>query len=85
MNPHHVPGHVIESRPGDAIVFHAHLWHASLNGRDRRQWSVEYFAWPQDDREVRELARLRQEWTEDPDWGPVRAEDAARLREAGVL
>jgi Phytanoyl-CoA dioxygenase (PhyH) len=40
MNPHQVPCYVIESEPGDVIVFHGHLWHAALNGRDRRQWSA---------------------------------------------
>jgi Phytanoyl-CoA dioxygenase (PhyH) len=58
MNPHHVPCHVIESRPGDAIFFHLHLWHAALNGRDRRQWSVEYVAFPKGDRERAELRQL---------------------------
>ena len=48
MNPHQVPCYVIENTPGDVIVFHSHLWHAALNGRDRRQWSVEYFAFPAD-------------------------------------
>jgi hypothetical protein len=85
VNPHHVPCHVIESRPGDAIFFHAHLWHAALNGRDRRQWSVEYFAFPRDERERAELRRLAPEWTEDPAWGPLYDADLERLRMAEVL
>jgi Phytanoyl-CoA dioxygenase (PhyH) len=85
VNPHHVPCHVIESRPGDAIVFHMHLWHAALNGNDRRQWSVEYFAFPEDDRDRAELQRLAPEWNEDPAWGPVYAADLERLRTAKVL
>jgi hypothetical protein len=85
MNPHQVPCYVIESKPGDAIIFHAHLWHAALNGRDRRQWSVEYFAFPTDERERSELGRLGPEWREEPEWGPVRARDVERLRKAGVL
>lgn len=85
MNPHHVPCHVVETTPGDAIVFAGHLWHAALNGRDRRQWSVEYHAFPADERERRELARLCPEWREEPAWGPMRVEDAARLVESGVL
>jgi hypothetical protein len=85
MNPHHVPCHVIESRPGDAIVFHGHLWHAALNGSDRRQWSVEYFAFPEDDRERAELQRLAPEWKEDPAWGPVYEADRERLKTAKVL
>ncbi len=85
MNPHQVPCHVVESKPGDVIVFHAHLWHAALNGRDRRQWSVEYFAFPLDERERSELRRLAQEWREEPEWGPVHTRDVERLRETGVL
>jgi hypothetical protein len=85
MNPHQVPYHAIESRPGDAIFFNLHLWHAALNGRDRRQWSVEYFAYPEDDRERAELQRLAPEWNEDPAWGPVYAADLERLRTAKVL
>jgi hypothetical protein len=57
----------------------------SLNGRDRRQWSVEYFAWPHDARQVSELRRLRNEWLEEPEWGPAYAADVERLRAAGVL
>jgi hypothetical protein len=85
MNPHHVPCYVIESKPGDAIIFHAHLWHAALNGRNRRQWSVEYFAFPTDERERSELGRLGPEWREEPEWGPVHAHDVERLRNVGVL
>jgi hypothetical protein len=85
MNPHQVPYHAIESRPGDAIFFHLHLWHAALNGRDRRQWSVEYFAYPEDDRERAELRQLAPEWSEDPAWGPLYEGDVERLRIADVL
>jgi hypothetical protein len=85
MNPHDVPCHVIESRPGDAIFFHLHLWHAALNGRDRRQWSVEYFAFPEDDRERAELRKLAPEWKEEPEWGPLYDADLERLRRAEVL
>jgi Phytanoyl-CoA dioxygenase (PhyH) len=85
MNPHQVPYHAIESRPGDAIFFHLHLWHAALNGRDRRQWSVEYFVYPEDDHERAELRQLAPEWKEDPAWGPLYEGDVERLRMADVL
>jgi hypothetical protein len=85
MNPHYVPCHVVETKPGDAIFFHMHLWHAALNGCDRRQWSVEYFAFPQDERERTELRRLAPEWKEDPAWGPQNDADLERLRRAEVL
>ncbi len=85
MNPHQVPCHVIESKPGDVIFFHAHLWHAALNGRDRRQWSVEYFTFPVNERERSELKRLGPEWREEPESGPVHARDVERLRKGGLL
>jgi Phytanoyl-CoA dioxygenase (PhyH) len=85
MNPHQVPCYVIENTPGDVIVFHTHLWHAALNGRDRRQWSVEYFAFPADEQERSELRRLGPEWRDEPEWGPVHTSDVERLQEAGLL
>jgi hypothetical protein len=41
-----LPGQPVETVPGDVIVVDEHLWHASLGGRDRRQWRVDYFADP---------------------------------------
>jgi hypothetical protein len=37
-----VPSHVITSRPGDVIVFDEHIWHASVGGKNRHQWSATY-------------------------------------------
>jgi hypothetical protein len=37
-----LPGHVVDTDPGDVIVFDEHLFHASAGGRDRRQWRVDY-------------------------------------------
>jgi hypothetical protein len=85
LNPHRVPCHAIECRPGDLVAFHVHLWHAALNGRDRRQWSVEYFAFPESEHERSELAKLAPEWRQEPEWGPSRSGDVQRLEEAGVL
>jgi hypothetical protein len=76
---------VLETEPGDLIAFHLKLFHASFKGRDRRQWSVEYFAWPREERERGELRRLRQEWLEEPEWGPAYTADVERLKEEGVL
>lgn len=50
------PGQPIGTRPGDMIIFDAHLWHASLGGRDRTQWSVSYVANPVNEAE-RDAAR----------------------------
>ncbi|OCC10561.1 phytanoyl-CoA dioxygenase family protein [Streptomyces sp. PTY087I2] len=40
------PGVVLDTVPGDVLVFDVHLWHASLFGRDRDQWSLSYAARP---------------------------------------
>lgn len=37
-----VPAHVIDSAPGDVIVFDEHLWHASVGGHNRHQWSADF-------------------------------------------
>lgn len=41
-----VPCHVIDSRPGDLIIFDERLWHASVGGRDRRQRSATFVGDP---------------------------------------
>ncbi|PRY36950.1 phytanoyl-CoA dioxygenase family protein [Umezawaea tangerina] len=46
------PGLALETDPGDVIVFDVNLWHASLSGRDRLQWSASYAAVPRDERET---------------------------------
>jgi hypothetical protein len=37
-----LPLYVAETQPGDVIAFDWHTWHASIGGRDRRQWTVSY-------------------------------------------
>ncbi|MCK6546431.1 phytanoyl-CoA dioxygenase family protein [Myxococcota bacterium] len=41
-----LPGHAVETHPGDVIVMHEHLFHASLGGSSRRQWRVDFVADP---------------------------------------
>jgi hypothetical protein len=41
-----LPGLAVPTRPGDAIVFDEHLFHASSGGRDRRQWRVDFVGEP---------------------------------------
>lgn len=51
-----VPAHVVTSRPGDLIVFDERLWHASVGGRNRLQWSTCYVldpATPEEEQAVR--------------------------------
>jgi hypothetical protein len=37
-----VPAYICETQPGDVVVFDGKLFHASVNGGDRLQWSVVY-------------------------------------------
>jgi hypothetical protein len=41
-----LPAYPVQTRPGDAIAFDEHLYHASAGGSDRRQWRVDYIADP---------------------------------------
>jgi hypothetical protein len=42
------PGAAAETSPGDVIAFDLHTFHASLGGRDRLAWTIEYLADPGD-------------------------------------
>ena len=42
------PGEVIETEPGDVVVFDEHLVHGSAGGSQRRQWRVDFVADPRD-------------------------------------
>jgi hypothetical protein len=37
-----LPCYVAETRPGDVIAFNWHTRHASIGGKDRRQWTISY-------------------------------------------
>lgn len=50
-----VPGYVINSTPRDLILFDENLYHASLGGRDRYQWSAVYYPEPTNAREEKLL------------------------------
>lgn len=51
-----LPCAVAETQPGDVIAFDWHTWHASVGGRDRRQWTVSY---AKDPATSEEAGRLR--------------------------
>ena len=42
-----VPGHPVETEPGDVIAFDEHLVHGSHGGGERRQWRVDFVLDPQ--------------------------------------
>jgi hypothetical protein len=52
-----LPCYVAETRPGDVIAFTWHTWHASVGGKDRRQWTISY---GRDPATGEEAARLRE-------------------------
>jgi hypothetical protein len=62
-----IPLVAVETEPGDIIVMDEHVVHASDGGADRRQWRVDFFAAPVDDRGL-ELARAYVAATFPPDW-----------------
>lgn len=45
------PSVTAETSPGDVIAFDLHSFHASIGGRDRLAWTIEYLAGPGDDDE----------------------------------
>jgi hypothetical protein len=51
-----LPCAVAETQPGHVIAFDWDTWHASVGGRDRRQWTISY---AQDPATSKEAGRLR--------------------------
>jgi Phytanoyl-CoA dioxygenase (PhyH) len=45
------PGVAVETSPGDVLAFDLHTFHASVGGRDRLAWAIEYVAEPRDEDE----------------------------------
>jgi hypothetical protein len=45
------PCFVAETEPGDAVAFDVHTFHASVYGRDRRQWTATYLKDPETEEE----------------------------------
>jgi hypothetical protein len=40
------PHVVVETQPGDAVAFHAHLFNCARGGTPRLTWTIDYLAWP---------------------------------------
>jgi Phytanoyl-CoA dioxygenase (PhyH) len=40
------PHVVVETEPGDAVAFHAHLFNCAQGGTPRLTWTIDYLAWP---------------------------------------
>ena len=62
-----LPAHVLETDPGDMIVFDEHLFHASSGGGTRRQWRVDYIRDPASP-EQKEQAEAYWRELYRPDW-----------------
>ena len=57
-----LPAYVCATQPGDVIAFDQRLYHASINGRDRRQWTVSFYRDPQTEEDTAAVtAALRDE------------------------
>jgi Phytanoyl-CoA dioxygenase (PhyH) len=50
-----LPCYVAETQPGDVIAFNWHTRHASIGGKDRKQWTIGYAKDPQTAEEVERL------------------------------
>ncbi len=51
-----LPGLSCETEPGDVIAFDPRLFHASVGGRDRRQWTVSFYRDPVSPAEAESVA-----------------------------
>ena len=91
------PCFVAETEAGDVVAFDVHTFHASVYGRDRRQWTATYLKDPQTEEEravFDEVVANEARWATEPvDYDralyPLFPPDdvpyVARLRELGVL
>jgi hypothetical protein len=70
-----LPGVALPTEPGDLIVLDERLWHASIGGRVRRQWRVDFLRVPVD-HEADRLTRQYFAGLYAPDW--IVRYDAAR-------
>jgi hypothetical protein len=62
-----LPAHVVVTEPGDLILLHEHLFHASFGGGTRRQWRVDFVNAPVG-AEAEELTRSYFAALFPPDW-----------------
>jgi len=62
-----LPAHVVVTEPGDVILLHEHLFHASFGGGTRRQWRVDFVNAPVG-AEAEELTRSYFAGLYAPDW-----------------
>ncbi len=51
-----LPGVACETEPGDMIAFDLRLFHASLGGKDRRQWTMSFYRDPASPEEAEPVA-----------------------------
>lgn len=58
---------ILDTEPGDLIIFDEHLEHASAGGRDRLQWRVDFVAAPRNEDEEREVRAYFAD-TYQPNW-----------------
>jgi hypothetical protein len=91
------PCFVAQTEPGDVVAFDVHTFHASVYGRDRRQWTATYLKDPQTEQEraaFEEVVGDEARWAIEPadydraDYPLLPSGDAPyvnRLRDLGVF
>ena len=62
-----LPAHVVVTEPGDLILLHEHLFHASFGGQRRRQWRADFLRAPES-AEAEELTKAFFAGLYPPDW-----------------
>ncbi len=62
-----IPCHVAETQPGDVIAFDWHTYHASVDGTDRRQWTIGYAKDPHTAEETKRFQNFFQSIVPDGD------------------
>lgn len=96
-----LPGHPIETHPGDVIAFDPRVRHSAFGGANRLRWSADYLRMPSPDEpdvraRTRSLVEDLSDWPSPERWPtwtewardtsvPSRARAVRQLRDLGVL
>ena len=99
-SPDLLPGHPIETQPGDVIAFDPRVRHAAFGGSNRLRWSVDFLRMPTPQESAafdrtRSLVETLSDWPSPQRWprwaawsaevaGPSRARAVRQLQELGV-
>jgi hypothetical protein len=81
---------VVETQPGDVVVFHAHLFNCAQGRTPRLSWTIDYLLWlgvgdADRMRLVRDMTLDGVEWTRGAEKSPSRALATGRLELLAVI